>query len=201
MFLSVFDIFKIGIGPSSSHTVGPMVAARRFVDEELRPLAGSAGGSTVDLHGSLAFTGKGHGTDRAIALALAGERARHGRSRRACRRSWMAWRRRRRSPRSACPDVAFDPAADIRFDYGPPLPGHANGMVFRALDADGATLAEQRLLFGRRRLRRAGRRAGRGGRGGDCRRRGGKSRRCPIPSPTPPRCCGWGRPPAFPSRR
>ena len=72
MFLSVFDIFKIGIGPSSSHTVGPMIAARRFVEADLRPVA-SARRLTVTLHGSLAFTGKGHGTDRAIALGLCGE--------------------------------------------------------------------------------------------------------------------------------
>ncbi len=71
MFLSVFDIFKIGIGPSSSHTVGPMVAARRFVDET-SAAAPEARRLAVDLHGSLAFTGKGHGTDRAIALALSG---------------------------------------------------------------------------------------------------------------------------------
>ncbi len=141
MFLSVFDIFKIGIGPSSSHTVGPMVAARRFVDEALRPLA-EARRITVDLHGSLAFTGKGHGTDRAIALALQGatpdtvdpdaipailDGLAHTKTLAAI----------------GLPDVAFDPAADIRFEYGPPLPGHANGMVFRALDANGATLAEQ----------------------------------------------------------
>lgn len=142
MFLSVFDVFKIGIGPSSSHTVGPMVAVRRFAEEDLRPRAGDARRLTVSLHGSLAFTGKGHGTDRAIALALAGE-----------------------APDSVEPDripvivesvssaktlagvglpeVAFDPAADILFDYGPPLPGHANGMTFRALDAEGAALVER----------------------------------------------------------
>ena len=73
MFLSVFDIFKIGIGPSSSHTVGPMVAARRFLGEDVAPVAARARHLKVSLHGSLAFTGKGHGTDRAIALGLAGE--------------------------------------------------------------------------------------------------------------------------------
>lgn len=71
MFLSVFDIFKIGIGPSSSHTFGPMVAAARFLDllrkSEFAPCA-----VRVSLHGSLAFTGRGHATDRAVALGLAG---------------------------------------------------------------------------------------------------------------------------------
>ncbi len=142
MFLSVFDIFKIGIGPSSSHTVGPMLAAGRFVEENLRPLGTEAARLTATLHGSLAFTGKGHGTDRAVGLGLSGV-----------------------TPDTVDPDevagilaaleetkclaaiglahVAFDPAVDIVFDYGPPLPGHANGMVFRAHDGEGAVLAER----------------------------------------------------------
>ena len=102
MFLSVFDIFKIGIGPSSSHTVGPMVAARRFVEEDLRPVAGSARRLTVSLHGSLAFTGKGHGTDRAIALALAGETPDTRRSGSRAGGARRARRSEERSPRSAC---------------------------------------------------------------------------------------------------
>jgi L-serine dehydratase len=141
MFLSVFDIFKIGIGPSSSHTVGPMVAARRFVDEDLRPLAGRARRLVVSLHGSLAFTGKGHGTDRAIALAAAGEAPDTVDPDRvpaildglAESKSLAA---------VGLPEIVFDPADDIRFDYGPALPGHANGMIFRALDAEGAKLTE-----------------------------------------------------------
>ncbi len=74
MFLSVFDIFKIGIGPSSSHTVGPMVAAARFLAMAAAASLPRTGRLTVTLHGSLAFTGKGHGTDRAVILGLAGER-------------------------------------------------------------------------------------------------------------------------------
>ena len=73
MFLSVFDMFKIGIGPSSSHTVGPMVAARRFLETAAAASLPRTGRLTVTLHGSLAFTGKGHGTDRAVILGLAGE--------------------------------------------------------------------------------------------------------------------------------
>src|SRR6187200_3247237 len=73
LFLSVFDVFKIGIGPSSSHTMGPMTAAVRFLDV-LRgaPAAQRAVRLTARLHGSLAFTGKGHATDRAVALGLLG---------------------------------------------------------------------------------------------------------------------------------
>ena len=72
MFLSVFELFKIGIGPSSSHTVGPMVAARRFLNKAGEEPRTYAVRLSVSLHGSLAFTGKGHGTDRACILGFAG---------------------------------------------------------------------------------------------------------------------------------
>ncbi|MEN8934543.1 MAG: serine dehydratase beta chain, partial [Planktotalea arctica] len=71
MFLSVFDMFKVGIGPSSSHTMGPMVAAARFLDA-MRASPFEFGGVRASLHGSLAFTGVGHATDRATVLGLAG---------------------------------------------------------------------------------------------------------------------------------
>ncbi len=141
MFLSTFDIFKIGVGPSSSHTIGPMIAAARFL-AELRD-AGAArpapAGLSVkaSLHGSLAFTGRGHKTDRAVALGLLGF-----------------------SPDSVEPDeaeaaeaqllqnggielpglprLAFHPERDIHFDYGPPLAAHPNGLVLSAATPDGA---------------------------------------------------------------
>ena len=69
MFVSVFDMFKIGIGPSSSHTMGPMVAANNFL-ELMRSSPFNFAGVRCRLHGSLAFTGKGHGTDKAIKLGL-----------------------------------------------------------------------------------------------------------------------------------
>ncbi|MCP4564411.1 MAG: L-serine ammonia-lyase, partial [Bosea sp.] len=73
MFLSVFDVFKIGIGPSSSHTMGPMTAAAHFLDLLRRhPSHNDAVAVGATLHGSLAFTGKGHATDRAVALGLLG---------------------------------------------------------------------------------------------------------------------------------
>jgi len=71
MFLSVFDMFKVGIGPSSSHTMGPMVAAGRFLDQ-MRASPFQFAGLRASLHGSLAFTGVGHATDRATILGLAG---------------------------------------------------------------------------------------------------------------------------------
>ncbi len=74
MKTSIFDIFKIGIGPSSSHTVGPMRAAGRFVRElDSGNLLGSVVRVLSELFGSLALTGVGHGTDRAVLLGLSGE--------------------------------------------------------------------------------------------------------------------------------
>ena len=67
MFVSVFEMFKVGIGPSSSHTMGPMVAAARYLDR-LRALPFAVVGVRARLHGSLAFTGVGHATDRAVIL-------------------------------------------------------------------------------------------------------------------------------------
>ena len=142
MFLSVFDLFKIGIGPSSSHTVGPMVAARRFVREELGDAPVSR--VRVSLHGSLAFTGKGHGTDKAIALGLLGEEPDRI-DPDSVDELLASLAATGRSPRCGHPGIAFDPKADILFEYGPPLAGHANGMIFRALDAAGDVVAERRF--------------------------------------------------------
>ena len=82
MFLSVFDLFKIGIGPSSSHTMGPMIAAGLFLDEVAsgswpRPSGKSVSRLRAHLYGSLALTGVGHATDRAIALGLDGAHPSH----------------------------------------------------------------------------------------------------------------------------
>ena len=71
MFLSIFDIFKIGIGPSSSHTMGPMVAAGKFLDQLLEHKI-KAVSLSASLHGSLAYTGKGHHTDYATIMGLIG---------------------------------------------------------------------------------------------------------------------------------
>src|SRR5579875_1903885 len=74
MKTSIFDLFRIGIGPSSSHTVGPMRAARRFAAGlEERGLLGKAARVKAELYGSLALTGIGHGTDKALLLGLQGE--------------------------------------------------------------------------------------------------------------------------------
>ena len=139
MFLGVLDVFKIGIGPSSSHTVGPMTAACRFVNDDLRQCTAPPQRIAVSLHGSLAFTGKGHSTDRAIALGLLGHTPQHI----DCERvddiltDLDTGKVLTDGPATG---VSFDPGNDIRFDYGPPLPGHVNGMVFTAYGADGSQL-------------------------------------------------------------
>jgi L-serine dehydratase len=141
MFLSVFDIFKIGIGPSSSHTMGPMLAAARFLDDlrggaEKFPGAGELAGVKASLHGSLAFTGKGHATDRAVILGLNGLLP-ETLDPQAAETALSATAETRQVRPGGLPPLDFDPAQDLVFDYGPPLPGHANGMVLRAFDTAG----------------------------------------------------------------
>jgi L-serine dehydratase len=141
MFLSVFDVFKVGIGPSSSHTMGPMVAAGRFLDR-LRASPFAAHGLRASLHGSLAFTGVGHATDRAVILGLQGFLPENFDAARA-EEALHAIRSGRRVTPPGLPPLAFDPERDLVFDYGPALPGHANGMVLRATDAQGDTILEE----------------------------------------------------------
>jgi L-serine dehydratase len=126
MKTSVFDLFKIGIGPSSSHTVGPMRAALEFKNVVG---TGDVARIRVELYGSLALTGKGHATDRAVLLGLAGE-----------------------TPAGIDPDRieatlrAFEqtgPRVDIVFHYDMVLPGHPNGMRFTAFDSGGQVLRSE----------------------------------------------------------
>ena len=136
MSLSVFDLFKIGIGPSSSHTVGPMRAAARFVEGLAREgLLLSTACVKVELYGSLGATGKGHGSDKAVLLGLEGE-----------------------LPDTVNTETVAERLARIRssgrlnlngehaIDFNEklhlamirkPLAFHPNGMIFRALDAAG----------------------------------------------------------------
>ncbi len=141
MFLSVFDMFKIGVGPSSSHTMGPMVAAARFLDM-MRASPFRFAGLRASLHGSLAFTGVGHATDRATILGLAGFRPDSYDAEAA-----EAALARIRETRQVCPeglgDLGFDPETDLVFDYDRSLPGHANGMVLMATDAQGDVTLRQ----------------------------------------------------------
>ena len=143
MFLSVFDIFKIGVGPSSSHTMGPMVAAARFLAAlSTLPDRAACVRLTVSLHGSLAFTGKGHATDRAVFLGLLGFLPETLDPDQAEALVAQLQDTRRLAVPGVGP-IGFDPDTDLVFDYGPPLPGHANGMVFMALGPAGDILLRQ----------------------------------------------------------
>ncbi len=143
MSLSVFDIFKIGIGPSSSHTMGPMNAARSFAELLAeRGILERTAQVSAQLYGSLALTGRGHCTDRAILLGLEGlepdtidpamveptlKRIRaEGRIRLLGRR-----------------EIAFDEPLNLLFHVDQVLPGHSNGMRFTAHDAALEVLARE----------------------------------------------------------
>jgi L-serine dehydratase len=139
---SVFEIFKIGIGPSSSHTVGPMRAARLFaLGLDRRGLSRATARVQAHLYGSLALTGRGHGTDRAVLLGLEGHEpetvaldAIDGRV-----AAIVAEGRLRLLDRVA---VVFAPD-DLCFHPRESLPFHPNGMRFVALDASGGPLADE----------------------------------------------------------
>ena len=135
MFLSVFDMFKVGLGPSSSHTIGPMVAAARFLDL-LAAQPFKITGVKASLHGSLAFTGVGHATDRAVILGLDGFRADAYDADRADAALARIKAERQVNPKALGP-LSFDPSVDLLFDYGPALSGHANGMKLHGTDAQG----------------------------------------------------------------
>lgn len=141
MFLSVFDMFKVGVGPSSSHTMGPMVAAARFL-ALLRASPFHPKGLKASLHGSLAFTGVGHATDRATILGLAGfEPATYNAAR--ADETLTAIKATHTIHAEGLPPLTFDPARDLLFDYGPALPGHANGMILKATDAQGDVILQE----------------------------------------------------------
>ena len=135
MFLSVFEMFKVGIGPSSSHTMGPMVAAARFL-QALRESPFRPAGVTATLHGSLAFTGVGHATDRAVILGLAGFEPETYEPEKAKAAMAHIETTGLIAP-DGLPQLRFAPKTDLVFDYDHALPGHANGMVLRATDAQG----------------------------------------------------------------
>jgi L-serine dehydratase len=140
MAVSVFDLFKIGIGPSSSHTVGPMKAACGFAGRlERNGQLAATRRLRVSLYGSLAHTGRGHGTDKAVMLGLQGElpdRIDPDRIDPALEsiRSQQAIRLLDRHT------VAFDEKSDLLFIKREKLPHHPNGMRFEAFDASGALL-------------------------------------------------------------
>ncbi len=143
MSVSVFELFKIGIGPSSSHTVGPMIAAKRFcVWLETTGIMPQVHAVSADLFGSLALTGKGHGTDTALILGLRGAEPNSVNvddvpalvavvkdSKRVALLEKFA--------------VAFDPATDIHFHQRQRQPFHSNAMAFEARDSAGELIGRR----------------------------------------------------------
>jgi L-serine dehydratase len=142
MAVSTFDLFKIGIGPSSSHTVGPMRAGVRFVQRWLRDtqIIQKTTRIQVELFGSLALTGRGHGTDKAVLMGLEGH--------------WpneidpdiipnaLARIREEKKIRLLGDfEIAFDEKKDLLFNKRQKLPFHSNGMRFTAYDSEGQALA------------------------------------------------------------
>ena len=140
MAISVLDLFTIGIGPSSSHTVGPMRAARRFAErlaeQELLPLANQL---KVELFGSLAATGKGHGSDKAILLGLEGEHPETV-DVDAIEQRLAAMREKKRLRLLGRHPIAFDEDKHLIWHKRKLLPGHVNAMRFVASDASGQEL-------------------------------------------------------------
>jgi L-serine dehydratase len=143
MFISVLDLFKIGIGPSSSHTMGPMVAAKDFRDRIQSFVTNHTVPSFLQvrctLRGSLAFTGKGHATDRAVTLGMH-EYTPQGLAKLNVNELFQKLWQLNTLQINQSTVIHFNPAEDIVFDRGEPLPEHPNGMIFQLLDETGKTL-------------------------------------------------------------
>ncbi|HEY3735153.1 MAG TPA: L-serine ammonia-lyase [Streptosporangiaceae bacterium] len=143
MTISVFDLFKIGIGPSSSHTVGPMTAACRFARGlQADGLLSRVASVRVVLYGSLGLTGKGHGSDKAVLLGLEGETPDLVDTD-AIGARLAAIRERSAVRLLGQHEIRFDPAADLEFERKRSLPAHPNGMSFTAADSAGRELARR----------------------------------------------------------
>lgn len=144
MFLSVFELFKIGVGPSSSHTMGPMTAANLFLEEIRdgdwpRPVGAEVTHIKVYLHGSLAFTGVGHATDRAVILGLCGQTPDMVDPDQMDALVAKVEADKHVSPQGH-PAYYFNPKTDLVFDRKKRLPGHANGLAFEGFDKNGNLL-------------------------------------------------------------
>ncbi|HEY3730771.1 MAG TPA: L-serine ammonia-lyase [Steroidobacteraceae bacterium] len=139
--MALADLFKIGIGPSSSHTVGPMKAAGLFM-QHLQGRFSAVQRVVATAYGSLAWTGKGHATDKALVLGLAGERADLIDPDLVDQKLQVILTDRK----LALPDgrwIAFDVATDIIFDTQRSFPRHPNAMIFEAFDGDGRSLLQE----------------------------------------------------------
>ena len=134
MSLSTFDLFSIGIGPSSSHTVGPMRAAHTFLTKDIKQL-NTITRITIELYGSLAFTGKGHGTDKALLLGLMGELPESINSDN-IPEIMNHIRQQQQVKLLGKHTIAFHPSTDLIFNFKEQLPQYSNGMRFIAFHHD-----------------------------------------------------------------
>lgn len=146
--ISVFDMLKIGVGPSSSHTLGPWRAAERFIGElEAKGLLNKVVQVKVLLYGSLAKTGVGHGTDIAVQMGLCGhdpvtfdvQQITPAVEQIACAQKILL---------AGKKNLAFNPASDIEFLYTETLPYHSNGLTFLAVLENGENIAETYYSIG-----------------------------------------------------
>lgn len=142
MHIGVFDLFKIGIGPSSSHTVGPMVAAERFARHLAEDGLARVAAVKVELFGSLGFTGRGHGSDGAVLLGLEGNLP-HLVDIDAAPARVQAITREGELRLLGTHPVAFRVGEQLVFHRRERLPLHSNGLRFSAFDAHGAVVAER----------------------------------------------------------
>ncbi|MGQ0383136.1 MAG: L-serine ammonia-lyase [Gammaproteobacteria bacterium] len=161
---SVFEVFKIGVGPSSSHTMGPMLAARMFVLAlEARGGIEATAEVFAQLYGSLALTGLGHCTDRAVLLGLEGHDP-SGFDPAVMEPTLARIRGTGRLRLLGRHEIAFDEPMNLLFHRDQMLPGHSNGMRFTARDAAGKVLhAEEMYSIGGGAVQRAGETAAGGG--------------------------------------
>ncbi|QPP06455.1 L-serine ammonia-lyase [Streptomyces bathyalis] len=148
MAVSVFDLFSIGIGPSSSHTVGPMRAARMFaVRLKNEGVLAHTASVKAELYGSLGATGHGHGTAKAVLLGLQGEAPRtvdvEGADDEVERIRTSKRLRLLATEIGDAHEIAFDEQSQLILHRRRSLPYHANGMTLFAYDASGATLLEK----------------------------------------------------------
>jgi len=144
MNVSVFDLFKLGVGPSSSHTMGPMTAACRFLGR-LGPDVQRTVRVETTLYASLALTGRGHATDRAVILGLAGFEPRTL-DPDAADAVIATVRDAKRLKLGGSHEIAFDEATDLLWEGRTRLPQHPNAMKFTAFDAAGQPL-DSRIYF------------------------------------------------------
>ncbi len=143
MAVSVFNLFSIGIGPSSSHTVGPMRAALKFIIKlQNRHLFDKAASVKIDLYGSLALTGKGHSTDIAVLLGLEGEKP-EGIDPASVESRITKIRTKNELVLGGVHSIDFNEESDLIFHMDKQLPFHPNGIRFQAFGQDGISLDQQ----------------------------------------------------------